>query len=95
MLATSGEITEPCPVPTSLTVTTQDARLEPFLDRRMMRWSPIRCCRKRISHSWLITFNVDLYDMTSILLLEISHWANLVRRADIVHTARKGVMFIF
>src|SRR6516162_6013639 len=39
MLASSGEITEPCPVPLSLTVTDRhhpvfhDARLEPFLDQ--------------------------------------------------------------
>jgi hypothetical protein len=36
MLASSGEITEPCPVLLSLTETTpvfQDARLQPFLDQ--------------------------------------------------------------
>src|SRR6266446_4441302 len=46
MLASSGEITEPCPVPVSLTVTTPSSRmpaLSHFWIRRMMRRSPIRC----------------------------------------------------
>src|SRR5260370_22503442 len=56
MLASSGEITEPCPVPVSLTVTTPSSRtpaLSHFWIRRMMRRSAIRCSTKRISHSWL------------------------------------------
>src|ERR1700748_2777967 len=58
MLASSGEITDPCPVPLSLTVTTPPSMtpaLSHFWIRRMMRRSPIRCSRKRISHSWLIS----------------------------------------
>src|ERR1700720_4020229 len=57
MLASRGEITDPCPVPLSLTDTTPSSRipaLSHFWIRRMMRRSPIRCSRKRISHSWLI-----------------------------------------
>src|SRR3974390_2016231 len=52
MLASSGEITEPCPVPLSLTLTTPSSitpALSHFWIRRMMRRSPIRCSRKRIS----------------------------------------------
>src|ERR1700745_2971189 len=49
MLASSGEITKPCPVPLSLTVTAPSSRtpaLSHFWIRRMMRRSPIRCSRK-------------------------------------------------
>src|SRR3984957_15668905 len=56
MLARSGEITEPCPVPLSSTVTTPSSSipaLSHFWIRRMMRLSPIRCSRKRTSQSWL------------------------------------------
>src|SRR6266478_7777803 len=56
MLARSGEITEPWPVPLSLTVTTPSSRtpaLSHFWIRRSMRVSLIRCFRKRISHCWL------------------------------------------
>src|SRR6516165_4646003 len=56
MLASSGEITEPCPVPTSLVVTTPSSRMPArshFWIRRMMRLSPIRCSRKRTNHDWL------------------------------------------
>src|SRR5467141_4080908 len=56
MLASSGEITEPCPVPLSLTVTIPSSStpaLSHFWIRRMMRLSPTRCSTKRISHSWL------------------------------------------
>src|SRR6266566_824762 len=45
MLASSGEITDPCPVPLSLTATTPSSRmpaLSHFWIRRMMRRSPIR-----------------------------------------------------
>src|SRR6266568_376343 len=55
MLASSGEITDPCPVPLSLTATTPSSRmpaLSHFWIRRMMRRSPIRCSRNRISPSW-------------------------------------------
>src|SRR5271166_6927079 len=54
MLARSGDITEPCPVPLSLTVTTPSSSTPAFNHfwiRRMMRRSPIRCFRKRIAHS--------------------------------------------
>src|SRR5215472_1294728 len=57
MLASNGEITESCPVPFSLTETTPSSRtpaLSHFWIRRMMRRSPIRCSKKRISHSRLI-----------------------------------------
>src|SRR6266478_6565975 len=56
MLARSGDITDPCPVPLSLTVTTPSSRmpaLSHFWIRRRMRGSAIRCFRKRISQSWL------------------------------------------
>src|SRR5712691_6285958 len=56
MLASSGEITDPCPVPLSLTDTTPSSRmpaLSHFWIRRMMRRSPTRCSRKRISHCCL------------------------------------------
>src|SRR6516165_10777876 len=52
MLASSGEITEPCPVPLSLTDTAPASRtpaLSHFWIRRMMRRSPIRCSRKRLT----------------------------------------------
>src|SRR5215212_4908468 len=55
MLASSGEITEPCPVPLSLTVTVPSSRTPAFSHlrrRRMMRGSPIRCSTKRTSQSW-------------------------------------------
>src|SRR5262249_25583052 len=54
MLARSGEITEPCPVPRSLTVTTPFS-MTPALShlriRRMIRRSPIRCSKNRMSHA--------------------------------------------
>src|SRR3982074_434085 len=56
MLARSGEITDPCPVPLSLTVTTPSSRtpaLSHFWIRRMMRRSPTRCSTNLMSHSWL------------------------------------------
>src|SRR5215475_12139820 len=46
MLASSGEITDPCPVPFSLTVTTPFSRTPAFNHfwiRRIMRRSPMRC----------------------------------------------------
>jgi hypothetical protein len=55
MLASSGEATDPCPVPLSLTFTIPSSRmpaLSHFWIRRMMRLSPIRCSTKRVSHSW-------------------------------------------
>ena len=71
MLASSGEITEPCPVPLSLTVTTPSSRTPAFSHfwiRRMMRRSPIRCSRKRISHSWLISSKNDRMSASSMKL---------------------------
>src|SRR5215510_7705581 len=62
MLASNGEITEPCPVPLSLTETTPSSRMPAFSHfwiRRMMRRSPIRCSRKRTSHSQLISSQND------------------------------------
>src|SRR5436190_11292022 len=62
MLARSGEITDPCPVPRSLVITTPSTRtpaLSHFRIRRMMRGSPIRCSRKRTSHSWLTSSKND------------------------------------
>src|ERR1700730_12291830 len=56
MLASSGEITAPCPVPISLMVTTPSSRtpaLSHFWIRRIMRRSPIRCSTNLITHSWL------------------------------------------
>src|SRR5208282_1702599 len=56
MLARSGEITEPCPVPLSSTVTIPSSRmpaLSHFWIRRMMRLSPTLCSRKRTSQLWL------------------------------------------
>src|SRR6202035_5632212 len=56
MLASSGDATEPCPVPLSLTVTAPSSRMPArshFWIRRMMRLSPIRCSTKRTSHFWL------------------------------------------
>src|SRR5436309_753229 len=71
MLASSGEITEPCPVPLSLTETTPSSRmpaLSHFWTRRMMRRSPIRCSRKRISQSWLISSKNDRMSASSMKL---------------------------
>src|SRR5262249_21756838 len=62
MLASSGEITAPCPVPLSLTVTTPSSRtpaLSHLRIRRMMRGSPIRCSAKRMSQSWLTVSKND------------------------------------
>src|SRR5215468_4439381 len=56
MLASSGEITEPCPVPFSLTVTIPSSSTPAFSHfwiRRMMRGSPTRCSTKRTTHSLL------------------------------------------
>src|SRR3954454_343178 len=61
--ARTGEITDPCPVPLSLTVTTPSSRtpaLSHFRIRRMMRGSATRCSRKRTSHSWLTASNEDV-----------------------------------
>src|SRR3979490_1286429 len=55
-------MTDPCPVPLSLTETTPSSRMPAFSHfwiRRMMRRSPIRCSRKRISHCWLISSKND------------------------------------
>jgi hypothetical protein len=49
----------------SLTVTIPSSRMPAFSHfwiRRMMRRSPIRCSRKRISHSWLISSKNDQYE---------------------------------
>src|SRR6266404_5684583 len=62
MLARSGDATEPCPVPCSLTVTTPSSRipaLSHFRIRRMTRGSLTRCPRKRTSHSWLTESKKD------------------------------------
>src|SRR5215813_14163153 len=56
MLASRCEITEPCPVPISLTVTTPSSRTPAFSHlriRRMMRLSPMLCSTKRTSQSLL------------------------------------------
>ena len=69
MLASSGEITEPCPVPLSLTVTAPSSRMPAFSHfriRRMMRLSPIRCSTKRTSHSWLTVSKNDRMSASSI-----------------------------
>src|SRR3954451_9013593 len=71
MLASNGEITDPCPVPLSLTDTTPSSRTPAFNHfwiRRMMRRSPIRCSRKRISHSWSISSKNDRMSVSSIKL---------------------------
>src|SRR5512134_1689293 len=55
MLASSGEITAPCAVPRSLTLTIPSSStpaLSHFWIRRMMRLSPTRCSTKRMSHCW-------------------------------------------
>src|SRR3954453_7897322 len=55
MLARSGEIPDPCPVPRSLVVTTPSSRtpaLSHLRIRRMKRGSPISCSTKRMSQSW-------------------------------------------
>src|SRR6266446_816472 len=62
MLARSGEITAPCPVPLSLTLTTPSSStpaLSHFWTRRMMRLSPILCSTNRMSHSWLTVSKND------------------------------------
>src|SRR5713226_8717178 len=62
MLAKSGEITAPCPVPLSLTATIPSSRMPAFSHfwiRRMMRSSPIRCSTKRVSHSLLTSSKKD------------------------------------
>src|SRR5580658_6207365 len=69
MFASSGEITDPCPVPLSLTVTTPSSRipaLSHFWIRRMMRRSPTRCSTNRISHSWLTISKNDRMSASSI-----------------------------
>src|SRR5258707_10942404 len=51
-----GVITDPCPVPLSLTVTIPSSRtpaLSHFWIRRMMRRSPMRCSTNLMNHSWL------------------------------------------
>src|SRR5207245_955215 len=77
MLASSGEITDPCPVPLSLTATTPSSRmpaLSHFWIRRMMRRSPIRCevlgldPGKRISHCWLTESKKDRMSASRIQL---------------------------
>jgi len=69
MLASSGEITDPCPVPLSLIVTASSSctpARSHFWIRRMMRRSPIRCSTKRISHSWLTVSKNDWMSASSI-----------------------------
>src|SRR6476469_2442861 len=71
MLARSGEITAPCPVPLSLTVTIPSS-MTPALShlriRRMMRRSPIRCSTNRMSHSWFTVSKNDWMSASSIQL---------------------------
>src|SRR5258707_2562892 len=62
MLARSGEIPAPCPVPLSLTATIPSSRMPAFSHfwiRRMMRLSPIRCSTKRMSQSLLTSSKKD------------------------------------
>src|SRR6267142_1738167 len=69
MLARSGEITDPCPVPLSLTVTTPSSRtpaLSHFWIRRMMRRSPTRCSTNLMSHSWLTVSKNERMSASSI-----------------------------
>src|ERR1700720_3875824 len=71
MLASSGEITDPCPVPLSLTLTTPSSRTPAFSHfwiRRIMRRSPIRCSTNRMSHSWLTVSKNDRMSASSIQL---------------------------
>src|SRR6266516_4877113 len=71
MLARSGEITAPCPVPLSLTVTTPSS-MTPALShlriKRMMRRSPIRCSTNRMSHSWFTVSKNDWMSASSMKL---------------------------
>src|SRR5262249_6983548 len=71
MLARSGEITEPCPVPRSLTVTTPFS-MTPALShlriRRMIRRSPIQCSKNRMSHSWFTSSKNDWMSASSMKL---------------------------
>src|SRR6516164_8008251 len=72
MLARSGEITAPCPVPLSLTATIPSSRtpaLSHLRIRRMMRRSPIRCSTNRMSHSWLTVSKNDRMSASSIQLV--------------------------
>jgi hypothetical protein len=55
-VARSGDITDPCPVPFSLTVTTPSSRmpaLSHFWIKWRMRGSAIRCSTNLISQDWL------------------------------------------
>jgi hypothetical protein len=68
-LARSGEITDPCPVPLSLTVTIPSSRtpaLSHFWIRRMIRRSPTRCSTNLMSHSWLTVSKNERMSASSI-----------------------------
>src|SRR5258708_7169358 len=69
MLARSGEITAPCPVPLSLTATIPSSRMPAFSHfwiRRMTRLSPIRCSTKRMSQSLLTSSKKDRMSASSM-----------------------------
>src|SRR3981189_3195348 len=73
MLASSGEITAPCPVPISLMVTTPSSRtpaLSHFWIRRIMRRSPIRCSTNLMTHSWLTVSKNERMSAFHLLALD-------------------------
>src|SRR5262245_25847213 len=83
MLASSGEITEPCPVPISLTVTTHSSRTPAFNHlrmRRVMRLSPMRCSTNRASQSLLTESKKDATSASKMKFTR--HGPLLVRISD-------------
>src|SRR5271166_2260845 len=67
-LCVQGVITEPCPVPLSLTVTVPSSSIPAFSHfriRRTMRLSPTRCSTNLTSQSWLTESNEDTTDYPS------------------------------
>src|SRR5271169_4410370 len=96
MLASNGEITEPCPVPLSLLVTTPSSRtpaLSHFRIRRRMRGSPIRCSTKRTSQSWLTGHTTHLRDHPDhVTIIRERHAFEGQTLAVISSIKRRGVL---
>src|SRR5207248_8672862 len=70
MFESSGEITEPCPVPFSSIVTVPSSRMPDrnhFWTSRMMRLSPIRCSRTRTTHCWETSVKNDRMSASSVV----------------------------
>src|ERR1700722_9081744 len=96
MFESSGEITEPCPIPFFSIVTIPSSRMPDrnhFWTSRMMRLSPIRCSRKRTTHCWETSVKNDRMSASSMkftFLLLIPTMVEKVRTGGPIKHARAG-----